>query len=92
MKNLYPNKSYLVVKSPRGKLFKVEEEDIDNVPKNWTIYTNKEYNCFYNKKTKKLTIKFIGLKTLSSVEDFKEEENRFDNEFEFLFGKLTNAI
>lgn len=83
---------YYIVKSKRGRLFRVREENLDDVPKLWTIFRNREYNTFYNKKTKELTIKFAGLKQLATKEDFEQEDNRFENEFEFLFGKLTGSI
>jgi hypothetical protein len=83
---------YFVVRSPKLRLYRVKDANLENVPSDWHIYSNRNVATFYNKKTKEINIKFSGLKSLAEKSDFERENDRYENEFEFLFGKLTRQI
>jgi len=80
------NKLY-VVKTPDRRYAKVHKDNLDKVPKNWTIYKNRECITFY-KKNGSLNRKFSAVKQLRSTDDFKDFYKPYKTNLGLLFGTL----
>ena len=80
-----------IVLSPHRRPFRVKEESLHLVKKvkGWRVQRSRTYSAYYNKKTGKINNKYAGVKELRTEKDVKAVGASYDNEFELLFGRLT---
>ena len=80
-----------IVMSPHGRPFRVREENLNLVKrvKGWRVQRSRTAAAYYNQKTGKINNKYKGVKELRTEKDVKAVGATYDNEFELLFGRLT---
>jgi hypothetical protein len=82
---------YIVI-SPTGRQFRVKKKNLDLIPLNWKIITNRSAKRYYNSKTGKITNTYAAIREIKTEKDVQAVGATHETEFDLLFGRLSEIL